>query len=341
MRIRCLLVLSALTAIFGLRSMPAEAGCGCAKPPPPLQLVRPSFASPGDLVTFFPPENRSGEYEVRAGDKRIKKNAVYKRDLADGQYKWQIVVPVPQLPPGPTSIEVKGPGPSFRIPASDFTMMQAPIVLQEGDGETLAKCYSAAVTANHVVLIPVDISAVSDRMVFDGLGENYPLLFTAGDVTIYNTQGFLMQLLTPQNAGIYAIQDPGNPDSMELTYDRHEFNTYREQHAHAGGYGLDPSDHAWHTDGSYHVDHNRLVIAIAGTVENQGLPAPGKTPNFDLSIVTLLADTNTGTPTTRTITWSNACGTSSPTSTTPPPPPAPPTTTTAPAPAPPTTPPAP
>ena len=43
MRIRCLMLLSALTAIVGLRSLPAEAGCGCAKPPPPLQLVRPSL----------------------------------------------------------------------------------------------------------------------------------------------------------------------------------------------------------------------------------------------------------------------------------------------------------
>ena len=145
---------------------------------------------------------------------------------------------------GPTAIEVKGPGRDFKIAREDFTMMQAPLALQQGDGETIAKCYSAAVTSDHVVLIPLDISAISDHMIFNGLGENYPLLFGASDVMIYNTQGFLMQLLTtPNAAGIYAIDDPGNPDSMELTYDRHEFNTYREQHAHTGGYGLDPSDH--------------------------------------------------------------------------------------------------
>lgn len=310
MRNRCLMMWSLLTVLAAMPVNPADAGCGCAKPPPPASLVRPAFASPGDTVTFFPPDNLSGEYEIRvASDKKIKRNAVWKRDLADGQYKWQVVVTVPQLPMGPTAIDVKGPGRNFKIASTDFTMMQAPIVLQQGDAETVAKCYSAAVTADHVVLIPLDITAITDHMIFNGLGEKYPLLFNASDVMIYNTQGFLMQLLTtPNAAGIYAIDDPGNPDSMELTYDRHEFNTYREQHSHTGGYGLDPTDPAWHTDGTYHVDHNRLVLAIKGTVENQGLPPAGQTPNFDFSIVTALADATGGTPTVRTIPW-GACGT--------------------------------
>jgi hypothetical protein len=302
-----MLLMSAVIAMATLRSLPANAGCGCAKPPPPLQLVRPAFASPGDTVTFFPPDNRSGQYEVRVGWYRIQRNAVYKRDLADGQYKWQIVVQMPTLPIGPLGIDVKGPGRDFSIPSSDFTMMQRPLALQEADGETIAKCYSAAVTANHVVLIPLDITAITDHMIFNGLGEKYPLLFSASDVMIYNTQGFLMQLLTPNNAAIYAIEDPGDPDSMELTYDRHEFNTYLDMHAHTGGYGLDPSDPAWHTDGTYHVDHNHLVLAIKGTVVNQGLPPAGQTPAFDFSVVTALADVDGGTPVTRTITWSSSC----------------------------------
>jgi hypothetical protein len=308
MRMRSVVLTSAM-AMMLMQSGSAEAGCGCAKPPPLLNLVRPAFASPGDTVTFFPPDNRSGEYEIRIADKRIKRTAVYKRDLADGQYKWQVVMQMPQLPMGPTAIEVRGPGKSFSIASSDFTMMQAPLVLQQADGELVAKCYSAAVTADHVVLIPVDITAITDHMIFDGLGDGYPLLFGASDVMIYNTQGFLMQLLTPDNAGIYAISDPGNPDSLELTYDRHEFNTYREQHAHTDGLGLDPSDPAWHTDGTYHVDHNHLVLAIKGVVENQGLPPAGRTPGFDFHVTTALADVDGGTPTVRTITWSSTCST--------------------------------
>ena len=299
----------AMTATMTIGGGEAEAGCGCAKPPPALQLVRPAFASPGDSVTLFPPDNKPGEYEIKAAGYRVKKNAVYKRDLADGQYKWQLVVQAPVLPVGPLEIEVKGPGRDFRIPRTDFTMMQAPLALQQGDAETVAKCYQAAVTANNVVLIPLDISNITDHMIFNGLGQGYPLLFGASDVMIYNTQGFLMQLLTPDHAGIYAIEDPtGNPDSFALTYDRHEFNTYRADHSHIGGLGLDPLDRAWHTDGSYHVDHDRLVLAIKGTVEGQGAPAAGRTPAFDLRIVTALGDEDGGTPTTRTIQW-GACAT--------------------------------
>jgi hypothetical protein len=303
------MITSVMTAIAALSAAPADAGCGCAKAPPTTSLVRPAFASPGDTITLFPPDNRWGEYEIRMADRKMKRYPVWKRDLADGQYKWQVVVSAPQAPMGPTEIEVKGPGRDFTVPSSDFTMMQAPLSILQGDGETLATCYSAAVTADHVVLVPLDITAVHDRMIFDGLGEGYPLLFSAADVMIYNTQGFLMQLLTPENAAIYAIQDPGNPDSMELTYDRHEFNTYLMQHSHVDGYGLDPSDRNWHTDGTYHVDHNRLVLAIKGMVENQGPPPAGKTPTFDFSVVTALADVGGGTPTVRTITWSDACAT--------------------------------
>ena len=312
-----MIMLSVLAATVALRSAPADAGCGCNKPPPLLSAVRPAFASPGDTVTFFPPDNRSGKYEVKFGEGAGKEvrirdiEAVYKRDLADGRYKWQVVVKAPAgLPIGPTPLELKkGRDKVLDLPDSAFTMMQAPLALQEGDGETIAKCYSAAVSRDSTVLLPLDISAIDDHMIFDGIAEQYALLFSAADIAIYNAQGFLMQLLTPANTGIYAISDPGNPDSFELTYDRHEFITYRDQHAHLNGFGLDPRDPAWHTDGTYHVDHDHLVIAIKGTVEGQGKPAPGKTPNFDFSVTTALADAPSGTMTTRTITWSTACGT--------------------------------
>ena len=115
---------------------------------------------------------------------------------------------------------------------------------------------------------PVDISAISAHMIFSGLAVTYPLLFNAQDIVIYNDQGFLMQLLGPDQS-MYAITDPaGTPNSLELTYDRHEFQTYRDQHAHLGGLGLDPTDPDWRTDGTYHVDHDHLILAIRGVVEN-------------------------------------------------------------------------
>lgn len=308
-----MLAIAALATAIALSSAPAEAGCGCNKPPPVAAEVRPAFASPGDTVTLFPPGNRSGEYDVkfrRGGQTYEYKDvrAVYKRDLADGRYKWQVVVRAPQLSPGPTSIEMSKGRNDLDVSSADFTMMQPALVLQEKDSETTALCYSAAVTADGTVLIPLDISAIAQRMVFDGFGEGFPLLFGASDVMIYNTQGFLMQLLTPANASIYAITDPGNPDSFELTYDRHEFLTYRQTHAHENGFGLDPYDRNWHTDGSYHVDHDHLVVAIKGVLEGAGRPSPGKTSSFDLVVTTALAEAGGGTPTLRTIKWGRACG---------------------------------
>ena len=90
-------------------------------------------------------------------------------------------------------------------------------------------------------------------------------------------------------------------------YDRHELVTYREQHAHVDGFGLDPTDPRWHTDGTYHVDHDHLVIAIKGTIEGYGPPAPGRTQSFSLRIVTALAEGAAPTVVSRTIQWSTKC----------------------------------
>jgi hypothetical protein len=318
MRISTTATLTALaTALALLGTSPADAGCGCDKPPPPAAPVRPAFASPGDAVTLFAPGLEPGKsYEVRfnVGMKgstvSVTATAVRRRDLADGVVKPQLVVALPAMPPGPTNIEVKSKGDRLlNLPPSAFTVLQAPLALEEADGETVAACYRAAVGADGTVYIPLDISRIAQHMIFQGLGESYPLLFGAEDIAIYNTQGFLMQLLGPDQAGIYAIDDPGQPSSFALTYDRHEFLTYREQHAHEGGYGLDPSDPAWHADGTRHIDHDRLVVAIHGVVENQGPPRPGVTPAFDLRITTALADAEGGGVSVRRIVWSPECGT--------------------------------
>jgi hypothetical protein len=321
MRRPALMTLAALT-VFALRAIPADAGCGCNKPPPPAAKIRPAFASPGDAVTLFDDDIKPNKtYVVAFGSGAsavtVTATPVVKRDLADGRMKPQVVVSAPALPPGPTRVQMKRKNEDDRLidlRNGEFTMLQAPIQLAEGDGETIAACYRAAVGADNTVYLPVDISNIAQHMIFSGLGMSYPLLFAASDIAIYNTQGFLMQLLGPAQAGIFAIDDPtGAPNSLELTYDRHEFLTYRDQHAHVGGMGLDPSDPAWHSDGTRHVDHDHLVIAIHGVVENQGPPPAGKTPAFDLHITTALADGTTGVLTNRTITWSPECTPTAPT----------------------------
>ncbi len=317
MRTRTPMLISiALAAVLALRAPTADAGCGCNKPPPPLSTIRPAFASPGDVVTVISSKLKVGTtYDVRFGGLErgvvVSATAVSKRDLADGAYKPMLEVATPSMQIGPKRVRVMKPGSDdqvlINVPKSDFTVMQPALELQEGDTETVATCYQAAVSRNNEVLIPLNIGAITQHMIFDGLGDDYPLLFDAGDVAIYNTQGFLMQLLGPQQVGIFAIDDPGQPGSMELTYDRHEFVTYREQHAHVDGFGLDPTDPRWHTDGTYHVDHDHLVIAIKGTIEGYGPPAPGRTQSFSLRIVTALAEDAAPTVVSRTIQWSTKC----------------------------------
>jgi uncharacterized membrane protein YgcG len=309
------LVLAAMLA----HTATAEAGCGCNKPPPPTADVRPAFAPPGYNVTLFSPQFVAGtSYTVRfggSGNGDVTGTAVLKRDLADGAQKVQLVVQAPSLPPGPTRIRVAASSNKssvlLSLPATSFTMLQAPLALAEGDGQTVAKCYQAAVGADGTVYFPFDISAISAHMIFSGLAMSYPLLFGAQYIVIYNSQGFLMQLLGPDQS-IFAIADPaGAPNSLQLTYDRHEFQTYRDQHAHIGGLGLDPTDRDWHTDGTYHVDHDHLVIAIRGVVENQGPASPGSTPPFMLQVTTALADGTNGVVTTRSIQWSDSCSSNS------------------------------
>jgi hypothetical protein len=198
-----------------------------------------------------------------------------------------------------------------RIDSSDFTVLQAPLALSESNAVTIARCYRAAVGTDGTVYIPLDISTIAQHMIFSGLGKGYPLAFGADGIAIYNTQGFLMQLLGPNEAGIFAIDDPGAPDSFQLTYDRHEFLTYRAQHVHQGSLALDPSDPAWHVDGSRHVDHDHLVIAISGVVEGHGRPVPGRTQTFDLRVATVLPDSTSTSEkrssTTRRLAWGHDC----------------------------------
>jgi hypothetical protein len=311
MKLRMLLPMLAVLANFVL-SAPAHAGCGCDKPPPPLAAIRPAFASPQNTVTLFASGLTAGKsYDVvfGAGTATVTVPAVsvLRRDFADGIAKLQVPVVVPDLPAGPTSVTLKSNGRTLlAVPASDFTVLQAPIALTEENAETIAACYRAAVGSDGTFYLPLDITAITQHMVFSGLGKLLPLKFAAQDIAIYNTQGVLMQLLTPENAAIYAIADDNNPgNSFSLTYDRHEFVTYRSQHVHVGGFGLDPADPAWHLDGSRHIDHDHLVLAIHGSLKNGKSLAPGTTNTFDLSIVTALDGGAASTQ--RLIQWSTEC----------------------------------
>lgn len=296
MRTPTLAATAALVALLSLPAARAHAGCGCDKPPPPLAAIRPAFASPGGTVTLFAPGLQKNQlYSVTftngTSTATVSGTATLRRDFADAVVKPQVVVRAPALPPGPTSVVLRSRTRTLsRIPADAFTMLQAPLALLEANGETTASCYRAAVGADGRVYIPLDITAIVQHMIFDGFGARFPLKFKAEDVTIYNTQGVLMQLLGPDNTAIYEIaDDEGRGNSFSLTYDRHEFMTYRSQHIHEGKLALDRSDPAWHVDGTRHIDHDHLVIAIRGQMKTTGAPAArGATAPFDLHVTTAL-----------------------------------------------------
>ena len=315
------LTLTTLLCVLALLApaAPAEAGCGCQKPPPPLAAIRPAFASPGDTVRLFAPAiEENGQYQVTfsrpANEVTVSANAVLLRDFADGVYKPQIVVSAPNLQEGPTSVTVKrDEAVILEVPASDFTMLQRPIALAETNSEVVATCYRAAVGSDSTVYIPLDISAIDDQMIFSGIANGYRLTYEADDITIYNTQGVLMQLLGPEQASIYTIDDqqgasaPGTVSSFRLTYDRHEFITYRENHTTNPNYLHDPSDAEWHVDGTRHIDHDHLVIAIRGLVSGEDLPPPGTTPYFTFKLTTDIADGSGGSTVHTAIQWNQTC----------------------------------
>src|SRR5207247_3411597 len=91
----------------------------------------------------------------------------------------------------------------------------------------------------------------------------------------------------PRRSSDLFVFPAANPatDSDALHYSRHEFTTYFLQHMERQPHAVDSTDGNWHLDGSRHVDHNHLILAIMGSV-NGAPPAPGATPPFDLVLST-------------------------------------------------------
>jgi hypothetical protein len=307
------LLLASIVAPLG----PARAGCGCEKPAPVLAPIRPAFASMGREVTLFAPTLVPGDVQTvtfsggGGATRTVEATVVAKRDFADGVVKPQLVVIVPFMPPGPTAVTVgAAASPALAVSADDFTVLPPPLPLYEGNVKTVAVSYQAVAGADGIVYLPVDIGPITAPMIFRGRAVGYRLVFGPEDVVIYNAQGVLMQMLTPADEGVlYEIDDtPDDPTdrgddvnagssarSFRLTYDRHEFVTYRNKHVEDPNFALDPADPAWHVDGSRHVDHDHLVIAIRATVADNpdgtlGAAAdPGTTPAFNFRIKTAFA----------------------------------------------------
>ena len=282
----------ALAAAIGglLLAPPAQAGCGCDKPAPPRAALRPFVASASQTVTLFDDALETGAtydvaFESRAGDVQwVRGTATREPDIADGQPRNHLRVTLPDLSLGPCAVAVWRDGARrFQVAADDFTVAARPIALHDVT-ETVDREYRAAVGADGTVYIPVDVSAVSDATRFSGTALGMPLQYQASNVAMYNDQGYLMQLLDAEVA--QALRPEGRrlrPAARRCRTGgtsspptrRHEAGTAHARHDAAG---------EWHADGTRHVDHDHIVVALRGAFADGSSPAPGATPPFRLVI---------------------------------------------------------
>lgn len=294
-----LLAASAAGAIVTLAA-PAQAGCGCDKPPPPPAQVRPRVTYPGTTVVLFDDAFRAGDRlrvtfrSLDGTSASVEGTVVARRDLADGVTKPQLPVTLPALPPGPASIGVETTSsatPVMAIRDDAFTVAAMPVVVPDDYGKWSFPNQTAAVDRDGVVYLTLDLSGLTQPLVLDARGVGLPLRFEAADVLFFNVQGFAMQQLVQAGSGdpipgMSVTPSTTATASDTLHYSRHEFRTYFLDHAERLPHAVDPSDPNWHRDGTRHVDHDHLILAIAGNRPDGTLLAPGQTPPFRLELAT-------------------------------------------------------
>lgn len=281
---------------------PASAGCGCDKPPPAPAPVIPHVAFGRMKITLFHETFQEGQQwsvVFRNGTAQSPPRygkVVLRRDISDitGQtITPRLIVSIPpNAPPGPTSITVSKGSESFTIPASDFTVIGAPVTVSEKRIEFTKAQYTTAVGADGTLYFSLDgLAKVCQPMKFKALMEGNPLRFTNnGQIAIINGQGFLVESLACSPGGCTPLShyfpesnigDQDKSDRME--YWRHSFEQYCLEHKPGGAKTLDPKDRNWHKDGTPHVDYSTLIFAVTGHYDSGLSPDTGKII-FDLNV---------------------------------------------------------
>lgn len=269
----------------------SNAACGCIKPPPPRLAIRPFVGHADQIVTIFDDRLTPGHrYDVQfsastdGSSDWSRSRAILRRDLADGKARTQLRVRVGDVTFGPCRINVFSRGVHvFSLGDDQFTVTARPVVLHDFDESVTRMNFRAGVGRDGTVYIPVDVSQVTGATSFVGQAIGFGLGFTSDSVAMYNDQGFLMQLLDPTIPGLFQINRGSLGASDALAYWRHEFRTYREKHRKVDAYDHD-DDPDWHADGTYHINHEEMVVAIRGTLRNGATPPPGPTPPFELLV---------------------------------------------------------
>ena len=263
-----------------------EAGCGCNKPPPAPAAVIPNVAFAGMRITLFHDSFQEGQrWKVvfyNGAKKKIlpRVPVVLKRDLSDPSgltVTPQLVLSLPDIPQGPTSIVASRKKDVLSVPETSFTVIGKPVMVSEQNISYTVNNYSTAVGADRTLYFSVGgLAAVCKPMKFQALIDGYPLRFTYGDVVVSNSQGFLIEPLTLRAANHFFPKPKNDPEESDrMDYWRHSFAQYCADHLPGGPKVVDPQDPNWHLDGTPHVDYSTLIFAIAGHFDDNSLSTPG------------------------------------------------------------------
>ncbi len=302
MQLRTRLSILCLTALLSV-SLPlaSQAGCGCDHPPPDWSVVMPPFGSPNKVITIFAEGGAFtvGEsYAVDFGNTHASAAAT----MTD---RLEVAVP-PGTTPGPVALHVSGAGYDHTYPDAAFTALSNPRRVKERDGVFAARNYKAAVSADGTLLLPLNVKRVKDGMQFAFALRDLALTYGQDDVVIYNADGvdltlFTLDVNSPQQQwgeyygwtvegdagldndvyeGMSGESDDISRASDVFTYWRHEFHTYADAHAPGGSHEVGST--GYHPDGTLHIDHYNLIIAIQGLERDAANPA-------DTSLATPLA----------------------------------------------------
>jgi hypothetical protein len=279
---------------------PANAGCGCDHPPPAWAPVMPPFAAPGKTILIHhkgEPFTPGVEYQVQFGSPTKKVSVI-----ADSPNYLEAVVPK-GTKAGPVKLMIGGPsGPGqylLSYPSSEgaFAALPPAPVLPAVPGEYKERRLKATVTEDGTLLLPVNMRHVKDatQVAFQLL--DFPLEFNAEDVVIYNMDGVDLTLFTlavdgetemewgsyygwqvEDDTGLFGVvydtkvtrsSEPSKRSDV-LTYWRHEFETYDQAHQPGGTHELNANGS--HPDGSLHINHGHLVLAISGMKRSANNP---------------------------------------------------------------------
>jgi hypothetical protein len=239
--------------------------------------VYPRFGSAGDIVSIYSAEITEPVRCVKVGYEPV---IVY---LPGDEPQSVIVELPPDLKSGPQPIRIydvdctaakKNTRPLAEIPASQFTGLPNAIPITEHEGTVVYDDISGAVDSFGTLLIPFDISGVREATQFYITIRNLALRFDAEDLSYYNKDEYNLKLFEHFVTGpedyqwgpFYGTTTDAAPDprvgSDTIEYWRHEFYTYAEAHAPGGSH--EPNADGSHPDGTLHVDHDNLVLAISG-----------------------------------------------------------------------------